>query len=107
MSGWRSKETRACEVCAKDYHPSRPKDQRFCGYTCANKWKATRGVMAPENAIAARKRVHNDWVRATLRVQFGTITERELAIFLFGNRHGYNRGHAKGYYAGRRQMVAA
>ena len=105
--GWRSKTLRACEVCATEYYPSRPKDQRFCSLSCAQKARhASRDGNPMTAAIATRKRQHNEWVRAMLTVQFGTISERELELFRFAYSQGYNRAHALGYYAGRKLRAA-
>lgn len=107
-TGWRSELTYGCEQCGRADHPSKPKVQRFCSVACSTRYRHGRSVTGNpmEKAISVRKRQHNDYVRAMLKVQFGTITERELDLFRFAYAQGYNRAHAKGYYAGRKLRAA-
>lgn len=88
-----------CPICREIFTPQRKHRHAYtetCGKrTCAARW-GVRNVPPGErmvNAIAAKKAKAAARLAALLAEQFGVLTEREQALFLLGEKHGWQYGY--------------
>lgn len=94
------KSDRACVICKQRFTPSR-KLQRACGTPCSRKLAGLfqRGQQPkPFAAEVAKRRVAKRLEIETLcHRRWPELSVREIEIFNFAVRVGYNRGYARGY----------
>lgn len=103
-------EPRICSVCEFPYTP-RWEEQQTCGGRCARVCggRKNKGHWPPAFAAAARRRreAKRQAIRATCRQRWPEMTVREVEIFEFAMRTGYDRGYAMGLKSQRRQKASA
>lgn len=99
---------RQCPICGKGFSP-RLKAQRACGPICsrtlAGRTLAKRYPFGSAKAVAALKLASQRRVEAVCHKRWPELSVREIEIFNFAMRHGFNRGYSKGYYALKRAYV--
>jgi hypothetical protein len=99
------KQQRRCKVCTSRFLP-RWVEQQTCSRICRIRFTANtqrgsqpRGFVAHvDRRRAERKRQIEAWCQQ----HWPELSVREIAIFNFAVRLGYNRGYGKGYHRGQR-----
>lgn len=103
--------TRVCEICKEDYTP-KWEEQRTCGGPCARRLagRQLRGRGVPvgfARAIARRKAARKAEVERECQKRWPELSVREIEIFNYAVKLGYNRGYAKGFHSQRRKRKDA
>lgn len=101
---------RQCVICREAYTP-RYVEQQTCGGRCSRIFggQHNRGRFPAGFAVAAsrRREAKDRAIQATCQERWGDLSAREIEIFEFAVRTGYDRGYNKGLQSQRRQKATA
>lgn len=90
--------TQSCQTCGHDFPPSRI-GQKYCKPGCFH--LTLRSSQKGQIMAAATKRLHEltkERSRAKIAAEFGTLSDREIALI----KMALSRGYMRGYHRARR-----
>lgn len=90
---------RLCAECREPFTP-RMEKQRYCPRPARCSYQGRSRLQrgkVPEAAVAGRRRIAAAIRERKLQGRFGTLTEREEAIFAFAHAAGYDEGYQIAY----------
>lgn len=97
---------RLCEQCRKPYPPNHRR-QRFCGRPCFGVWFGAVQRGRDMSALAQKRRAKAlAQSRERIEREFGTLSDRELALIKLALRRGYLKGYRAATWASDREEAA-
>jgi hypothetical protein len=94
-----------CRQCGQTFQ-RKHRAQFLCGNACGHRWRAAKWARGEHPAIQKLRVRRLDRVRQALGREFEELSIREIAVFKWAWKHGYQHGYAKGRYLSRRASTA-
>lgn len=95
-----------CQCGCEQWFVADHRERKFLSRAHFNASPQYRAQVAAAGPLAAAARVRNWAARPMVLKEFGTLTERERAIYTHARRNGLVHGRRKGYEAGIRRGYA-